>query len=71
MFPTPTPIAIGTPQYLNNVDINQFGQDMATGVVQGWNFFNTQSFSDFVFVALLIIIVIIGVVTIRKHLEAV
>ncbi|HSS99929.1 MAG TPA: hypothetical protein VLK33_23000 [Terriglobales bacterium] len=71
MFPTPTPIAIGTPQYLTNVDVNQFGQDMATGMIQGWNFFNTQSFSDLVWIMLLILIVIVGIISIRKHLEAV
>lgn len=71
MFPTPTPIPIGTPQYLNNVDVAQFAKDTASGVIQGWNFFNGQSFSDFVFVALLLMIVIIGIMSIKKHLEAV
>jgi len=71
MFPTPTPIPIGTPQYLTNVDVAQFGQDMATGVIQGWNFFNTQSFSDLVFVMLLILVIILGALSIRKQLEKV
>jgi hypothetical protein len=58
-----------TPEYLNNVDINQFGQNMATGIVQGWNFFDNQPFAALVWFLLLALIIIYGIMSIRHHLE--
>lgn len=69
MWPTPTPIAIGTPQFNPNIDGVQMGHDMASGMIQGWNLFNSNSFSDVVFVILIIIAVVVGIVSIRARLE--
>lgn len=67
---TPTPIPVQTPQFDLNIDPEQFGQDFAGNIIQGWNYFNAQTFSDLVFFVLLVMIVIIGIVIIRNRLEA-
>ena len=69
MWPTPTPIAIGTPQFALPVDGAQLAQTVASGMIQGWNVFNSQSFSDVIFVIILIIAIIVGMISIRAHLE--
>lgn len=71
MWPTPTPIPVQTPQFVPNIDGAQMGQTMASGMIQGWNFFNSQSFSDIVFLIILIILIIAGMISIRAHLEKV
>lgn len=69
MWPTPTPIAVQTPQFVPSIDGAQMAQTMASGLIQGWNFFNGQSISDVVFVIVLIILIIAGLISIRAHLE--
>lgn len=70
MWPTPTPIPVSTPQFDLHLNAEQFGQDFAGNIVQGWNYFNAQSFSDVVFVVSLIMLIIIGIVVIRARLES-
>lgn len=69
MGPTPTPILSGTPSFDIGVDVAAFGQNMAGGFVQGWNLFDAQSFAGVVWFILLAIVIIAGLVSIRKHLD--
>lgn len=69
MYPTPTPFAVQTPTYLDGLDIAQFGQDMATGMVQGFNVFDSQVFAGVIWFILLALLIIAGVVSIRRHLD--
>lgn len=70
MFPTPTPFAIETPSYLSGLDIEQFGQDMATGMVQGFNVFDAQGFAGVIWFILLALLIIGGIASIRRHLDS-
>lgn len=70
MWPTPTPLPpLPTPEFLNNVDVEQFGQDIAMGVVQGFNFFDAQPFAALVWFIVLGLIILFGLMSIRKRLE--
>lgn len=69
MWPTPTPMPVQTPQFNLNIDAEQFGQDFAGNMIQGWNFFNAQPFSDLVFIVLLLFVIIGGALLIRSRLE--
>ena len=69
MWPTPTPISIPTPEFLSSLDTTQFGQDVASGIVQGWNFFDTQGFAGIVWFVLVALIILMGLMSIRAHLE--
>lgn len=69
MFPTPTPIPIQTPVVDIGVNIEQFGQDMASGVIQGFNLFDSQGFAGVIWFVLLGLLIIGGIVSIRKHLD--
>lgn len=70
MWPTPTPLPpMPTPEFLSNVDVEQIGQDFATGLVQGFNFFDAQDFAGLVWFVLLGLIILFGLMSIRKHLE--
>lgn len=69
MYPTPTPFAVQTPSYLNGAEIAQFGQNMATGMVQGFNVFDSQVFAGVIWFILLGLLIIGGIVSIRRHLD--
>lgn len=70
MWPTPTPIPVSTPSGLSVPDVSGLGQTIGTGVVQGWNYFNSQSFSDLVWIVCLILVIVLGIISIRSHLES-
>lgn len=70
MGPTPTPFAIETPSYLAGFDVEQFGQDMASNMVQGFNTFDAQTFAGVIWFILLALLIIGGVVSIRNHLDS-
>lgn len=69
MWPTPTPIPQSTPEYSLGVDPAQFGQDIVTGVVQGFNFLDSQPFASVIWFALLALLIIIGLMSIRNRLQ--
>lgn len=69
MFPTPTPFAVQTPSYMDGAAIAEFGQDMAVGMVQGFNVFDSQSFAGVIWFILLALLIIAGIVSIRRHLD--
>lgn len=70
MWPTPTPFPQGTPQFTMPVDIPRFGQDMASGMVQGWQVLDAQPWAAFVWFILLFLLIILGVISIKRHLES-
>lgn len=71
MWPTPTPLPpMPTPEYLGGFNVDQFGQDMATGVVQGWNFFDAQPFAGLVWFVLLGLVILFGILSIRHRLAS-
>lgn len=70
MWPTPTPMPVQTPQFMPDIDAQQLGQDIAMGTIQGWNFFNSQSFSDVVWVILLLMTIVVGILSLKAHLES-
>jgi predicted lipid-binding transport protein (Tim44 family) len=69
MWPTPTPIP--TPAALPTfpVSAGDFTGTIASGVLQGWQMFDTSAFAAFVFFILLVLIVLMGIMSIRRHLE--
>jgi hypothetical protein len=69
MWPTPTPIPIQTPTYFDGIDAVQFGQDMASGMVQGFNVFDAQVFAGVIWFILLALLIIAGIISIRRHLD--
>jgi hypothetical protein len=69
MFPTPTPFAVQTPSYFDGIDVEQFGQNMATGMVQGFNVFDAQAFAGVIWFILLALLIIAGIISIRRHLD--
>jgi len=69
-WPTPTPLPpMPTPQFMGNFDAQAFGQTLATNLVQGFNFFDGQTFAGIVWFVLLAIIILMGLMSIRTHLE--
>lgn len=69
MWPTPTPIPIGTPVIDIGIDVAQFGQDMAAGAVSGFQLFDSQGFAGVVWFILLALLILGGIMSIRKHME--
>jgi hypothetical protein len=54
---------------MGNFDAQAFGQTLATNLVQGFNFFDGQTFAGIVWFVLLAIIILMGLMSIRTHLE--
>ena len=71
MWPTPTPIPIGTPAVSLPFDPNQVVGDFTTNIVQGWNLFDSSPVATVIFIGLLLLIVFLGFMSIRAHLEKV
>lgn len=70
MWPTPTPIPPGpTPVFLGSFDATGFGQSIASGAVQGFNFFDAQPIAGLIWFILLAVVILIGLASIRAHLE--
>jgi len=70
MWPTPTPLPQGTPQFSLPINPSEFGQDMASGMVQGWQVLDAQPWAAFVWLILLFLIIIVGFISIKRHLES-
>jgi len=69
MWPTPTPIPIGTPVINLPIDPQQMVGDYTGNIVQGWNLFNGSEVATLIFIALLLMVVFFGLMSIRSHLE--
>jgi len=69
MWPTPTPIPIGTPAVNIGIDPNQVVGDFTTNIVQGWNLLDGSSLATIVFIGLLLLVIFLGLMSIRAHLE--
>jgi hypothetical protein len=54
---------------MDGAAIAEFGQDMAVGMVQGFNVFDSQSFAGVIWFILLALLIIAGIVSIRRHLD--
>lgn len=69
MWPTPTPIPIGTPVINLPFDPGQLVGDFTTNIVQGWNLFDGSAVATVFFIGLLLLIIFLGFMSIRAHLE--
>ena len=69
MWPTPTPIPIGTPVVSLPFDPGQVVGDFSGNIVQGWNLFDSSAFATVVFIGLILLLVFLGFMSIRAHLE--
>ena len=70
MWPTPTPIPIGTPAVSLPFDPAQVVGDFTTNIVQGWNLFDGSTVATVFFIDLLLLIIFLGFMSIRAHLKS-
>jgi hypothetical protein len=67
---TPTPLPpLPTPAYLSSFDAAGFGQNVAGGIVQGFNFFDAQPVAGLIWFVLLALVIIMGLLSLRNHIE--
>lgn len=69
MWPTPTPMPTQPPPELLNIDVEQVGQDFTMGIVQGWNWLDSQPFTDVVWFIVLALVIVLGLISIRNRLQ--
>lgn len=69
MWPTPTPIPIGTPVVSLPFDPAQVVGDFSGNIIQGWNLFDASTLATVFFIGLLLVIIFVGFMSIRAHLE--
>ncbi|MCA0453416.1 MAG: hypothetical protein LCI00_05535 [Chloroflexi bacterium] len=69
MWPTPTPIPIGTPSFNVPIDPEQVSGQFLDNIIQGWNTFDSLPISTIFFIVLLLLIVFVGLWSIKAHLE--
>ncbi len=69
MWPTPTPIPISTPSISLPFSPDQLVGDFSTNIVQGWNIFNASPVATVFFIGLLLVLIFVGFMSIRAHLE--
>ncbi len=70
MWPTPTPIPIGTPAIALPIDADQMMRDFGGNIVQGWNLFDASPVATVVFIGILLLLIFLGFMSIRSHLES-
>ena len=70
MWPTPTPIPTAPAPGLTLFDPNQVSFDFTDWIIQGWNMFNNHPFATVIWFGLVLLIIYLGVMSIRTHLEA-
>lgn len=68
MWPTPTPIPTSLPPEMP-IDPAAITQTFADGIVQGFNWFDTQPIATAFFFIALISLIYLGIMSIRRHLE--
>lgn len=69
MWPTPTPIPVGTPSITLPIDPEQITGDFLNNLIQGWNLFDSSPIAGMFFIGLLLLIVVAGLWSIKAHLE--
>lgn len=69
MWPTPTPFPISTPSINIHITPEAIVGQFTTDVVQGWNLFDASSVATVVFIGLLLLVIFLGLMSIRAHME--
>ena len=69
MWPTPTPFPTPAVSPTLPVDLTGMVGTFSDGIIQGWNMFDASPFATFVFFIIVVTIVILGIISIRQHLE--
>ncbi len=69
MWPTPTPIPTPSGAPLLSLDPNTISFDFTSWILQGWNLFDSNPVATVVFVGLVLLVIYLGVQSIRIHLE--
>lgn len=69
MWPTPTPIPTPSAAPLISLDPNTVSFDFTNWILQGWNLFNNHPIATVVWFGLVLLIIYLGVQSIRAHLE--
>jgi hypothetical protein len=68
-WPTPTPFPTGTPVVDLPIDPAEMMHEFSNNIIQGWNIFDSSPIATLVFIGLLMLIVFLGLMSIRSHLE--
>ncbi len=69
MWPTPTPIPTSPPPDILPLDPAAITQTFADGIVQGFNWFDTQPVATAFWFLALVLLIYLGIMSIRRHLE--
>lgn len=69
MWPTPTPFPTASAPIQLPFSPDQVIGDFTGNVMQGWNLFNNSDVATIFFIGCLLLIIFVGLMSIRAHME--
>ena len=70
MWPTPTPLPTSAVVPSFPVDPATFTGSIADGIIQGWHMFDVSPVSSLIWFIVVGLIIFVGLMSIRRHLES-